>query len=163
MKTRKTAIIALALVVLVLVGAGVYILSTRKNTDLPIGQAIEVIPSIQPEEIGLELAIKSDKKYVKFTINKPDGIEKVDYEIVYDAVAPDDGEGGGGKITQSLTGSLAKKDTKNGKLGIEYRELGTCSTGGKCRFDQGVESVKVILKVTKEGNKVFQTEKSIDL
>lgn len=166
MQSKRTAFIALAVVVLILVGASVYILSSRKsNPNQPLGQAIEVIPTIAPNEIGLDFVAKPDKKYVKFTINKPDGIEKVDYEISYDAIAPQDssGEGGGGKVTQSLAGSLAKKDVKNGKLGIDWRELGTCSTGGLCRFDQGITSVNLILKLTKTDNKVFQVETSITL
>jgi len=167
MKSRKTAIIALVVVVLVLFG-GAYIIASQRSNKTPdlIGQEMEIIPTIAASDIGLELVAKSDKKYVKFTINKPEGIDKVDYEITYDAIPPEEssGEGGGeGKVTQSLTGTLTKKDTKNGKLGIDYRELGTCSTGGKCRFDQGVTSVKVIVKITRSNGKVFQAETSIDL
>ncbi len=167
MKSRKTAIIALAVVALVLFGGAYLIASQRSNkaSDL-IGQEMEVVPTIAASDIGLELVARSDKKYVKFAINKPEGIDKVDYEITYDAIPPEEnsGEGGGeGKVTQSLTGTLLKKDAKNGKLGIEYRELGTCSTGGKCRFDQGVTSVKVIVKITRSNGKAFQAETSIDL
>ncbi|MCL4354472.1 hypothetical protein M1349_03315 [Patescibacteria group bacterium] len=168
MKNRKTAIIALVVVLVILFGAGVYLIASQRSNKTPelIGQELEIVPTIPASDIGLELVAKSDKKYVKFTINKPEGIDKVDYEITYDATAPEDtsGEGGGeGKVTQSLTGTLLKKDMKNGKLGIDYRELGTCSTGGKCRFDQGVTSVKVIVKITKSNGKAFQAETSIDL
>lgn len=158
MLKNKKILAAIGVIILLLIGGAVYVLSTRQNSSPKLqGEAIEVIPTIMPDEIGLEFVAKSDKKYVKFTINKPEGIEKVEYEITYDAVSE------GNMVAQALAGDLTKDDAKDGKLGIDYRELGTCSTGGKCRFDQGVESVKLILKITKSDGKVFQTEKSINL
>jgi hypothetical protein len=160
LKNKKILIPLIAVIVLILIGGGIYLFVSRNNasqTPTPIGEQMEVFPTIMPDDIGLEIQVKSDKKYVKFTINKPDGIEKVEYEIVYNAIMD------GNELSQALIGDLAKADIKDGKLSIEYRELGTCSTGGKCRFDTGITWVKVVLKITKSDGKIYQAEQKIDL
>lgn len=125
--------------------------SSAQTTD-------QTIPTIKPEDIGLVFSATADKKYVKFVINKPDGIDSIDYDISYDAIS-DDGQ----TVNQGLTGQLSKSDVQNSVLQTKNRELGTCSTGGKCRFDKGVKAVKLLLKITKNDGKVYQCEQNLML
>lgn len=154
--------IAVAVFVL-LMGAGFFFLmSANKSQGPQVDQTMQqtIFPTIVPQDIGLIFEAKPDKKYVRFTINKAQDITHVTYDISYDAVSPDDD---GALVSQGLNGEIKQQDIKNGKAGIDWRILGTCSTGGKCRFDQGVKQVHLLLKITKSGGMIYQAESSLTL
>lgn len=161
-KNKKVVLTAAVIGVLLLLGGGWYVMSAKNNASTQVAnqskyEEDEVIPTLAPEEIGLEFIAKLDKKYVKFIINKPEGIEQVDYDISYNAIS------NGNTVNQGLTGEVKKDEFKNGKIEINWRELGTCSTGGKCRFDEGVAEVTLILRITKKDDQVFQVTKTLTL
>lgn len=157
-------LIGIAVVVfLLLIGSGIFFLYQANKPQGPqIDQAQQqtVFPTIMPQDLGLVFEAKTDKKYVRFTINKAQDITHVTYDISYDAVSPDDD---GALVSQGLNGEIKQQDIKDGKAGIDWRILGTCSTGGKCRFDQGVKQVHLLLKLTKTGGMIYQAESSLTL
>lgn len=159
---NNKAVIVVILVGLLLVGGVIYFLSSSKKTApvQPKPQIVEeeVIPTLMPEDLGLEFKASPDKRYVKFIIAKAEGIDTIEYDISYTAVSEE-----GNTVNQGLTGELSQDDAQNGKIETEYRELGTCSTGGKCRFDKGVKDIKLTLKITKTDGKVYMAEKDLSL
>lgn len=160
MQNRNTILAAVGVIALIFTGIGLYVFNSSKaQTAAPQtpSEYEEEILTATPEEIGLEFMAKSDKKYVKFAINNPKDIEYVAYDIIYDAIS------NGNVVSQGLTGEVKEDEISKDKIEINYRELGTCSTGGKCRFDEGVKKVTLVLKITKTDGKIYQVEKSIDL
>ena len=150
-------------VFVLLIGAGVFFIWNANKPQGPqIDQAMQqtVFPTIVPQDLGLTFVAKDDKKYVKFTISKAHDITHVTYDISYDAISPDDNAT---LVTQGLNGEIKQQDIKNGVAGIDWRILGTCSTGGKCRFDQGIKQVHLLLKITKTGGMIYQAESSLTL
>lgn len=150
-------------VFVLLIGGGVFLLY---NANKPQGPQLDqvqqqtVFPTVTADNLGLTFEAKPGNQYVRFTITKPNDITHVSYIISYDAISPDSA---GELVSQGLNGDLDKKDIKNGTLGIDWRILGTCSTGGKCRFDQGVKQVHLLLKITKSSGLIYQAESSITL
>lgn len=154
MKEKK--VIAAVLIVIVVVVAGVFLFSNRsKPQEEKTAENKEetVIPTINPDELGLTVTLRNDKKAIKFEITNTSDIESVEYQISYDKEA--DGE----QISEALIGE-AKKES--GKVSITYREFGTCSSG-VCRYDTVISPVTVILKITKTDGKIYQAEKTVEL
>src|SRR3989338_3811488 len=146
MKNKQIGIIA-GVVILLLVIAGAFLgLNKSTQPQQPIQEQMgieeEVVPTLAPEEIGLDFFSTKNKTYVKFIVTKGADIQHIDYNIIYDAQVE------GNVVSQGLNGEVEQSDFTNGKVEAE-RILGTCSTGGKCRFDQGVSSVQIIMKITK--------------
>lgn len=160
-------VIASAVVLFVLlIGAGAFFLynaNRSQGPQLDQTQGQTVFPTITAQNLGLTFEAKSDKKYVRFTVNNASDIAHITYEISYDAIASSDEGGDGGLVPQGLNGEITKDQIKNGKAGIDWRILGTCSTGGKCRFDQGVKEVHLLLKITKTSGLIYQAESSLTL
>ncbi len=154
MKNKKVLII-LGIVILIALGGGGYYFfgktSSKPVDNSPLIQQ-ENIPAIAPEDIGLTLMARPDKKAIKFEIEKIDDIQSVDYEISYLAK---------GNIPRGAIGTVTVKPGEE-KISTNYIDLGTCSSG-KCKYDEGVSSVKVTLRINKTDGKVFQTEKSLEL
>lgn len=163
-KNKKLLIGIVVVVLLVVAGIGIFFLSGRsEEPEEEVGIAAENLPKMDPQEIGLEIVPSSDQRYIQFKVTKLDGIKHLEWEFTYDADAPADlGNGEGGRVTQGFGGE-ADIDSGESEYTSEKRELGTCSTGGKCRFDTGIEKVDLIIKVTKTDGKVFQVEDSLTL
>ncbi|MDO8639854.1 MAG: hypothetical protein Q7R53_02915 [bacterium] len=154
MKNKNIFIGISVLFLIILVVGGYYVLSAQKKPASiePEVTQQEVIPTIMPDELGLILMARSDKKAIKFEITNISGITSVDYEINYLAK---------GSIPRGAIGHVEVKSDQN-KISTNYIELGSCSSG-KCKYDEGVTSVKLLLKITKSDGKVFQAEKSLEL
>lgn len=166
MKNKSLLVIG-AVILLLLVGGGYYFFFANKSsegTDEDISSSIqdESIPVLSAEELGLELMASSDKRKVKFIIGNASDIKRIEYELTYDADIPKDQqlEGGEGKVTRALTGDVDLEGESTYES--EFLDLGTCSSG-TCRYDTGVESVTLILKVTKNDDKVYSSEASLEL
>lgn len=160
---RKVVIGIVVAVLLIVLGVAFFFISNRsQNTEEEVGFEEEILPSISSEELGLEILPSSDLKYVQFKITNLEDITHLEWEFTYDAIAPDTGDGGGGMVTQGFGGEA---DIKPGEKEFisDRRELGTCSTGGACRFDTGIERIDLILKVTKSNGTVYQAETSKEL
>lgn len=156
MKEKKMLIIICVVVLLLLGGGGYLVLSKTssvKPTPAPIAEEEEIVEEISPKDIGLELILRPDKKAVKFLIANASDIETVDYQISYSKEV--DGE----EVPEGLIGDAKPED---GKIEINYRELGTCSSG-VCRYDKVVSPIKITLKITKTNGKVYKAEDSIEI
>lgn len=156
MKNNKILLLIVILILILLVGGGYYILIGSKNSSTnQTAQAIptpEVIPTLNPEDLGLKLTARSDGKAVKFEITNIKDIESVEYELTYLAK---------GDIPRGTIGTVEIKPTDT-KIETKYLDLGSCSSG-KCKYDEGVTSVKLVLKITKKDGNVYSAEKSLDL
>jgi hypothetical protein len=150
-KDKKILIVIVAALVVII--AVVLFLTLGKNgssqkTQTPQEEAIQVIPTIAPEEIGFDLTSGKGGRTVILEIAKTDGLKTVEYTLSY----------------------LDKTDIERGAYGqldlkvtpaIKEITLGTCSD--VCHYDEGVSLVKMVLKVTKDDDKVYQLEKTLEL
>lgn len=167
MKKNKNLYIIIAAVIVVLLGVGTYMLLGNKGakttddasqSEMALDEAIK----LSPLDVGLELTATANKKQVRFILNQATGITKIEYELSYEA----DSAGGkddesGGRITRGVAGEDvidADQDTYESKL----LDLGSCSSG-TCRYDKGVTSVHLLLKLTKSDDKIYQVEQDLDL
>jgi hypothetical protein len=161
---NKPLLIGVVILLFVILGGGFYVLSSGKKAAAPTDTSQDqVVLNMKPEEIGLTLALTPDNKKVKFKADKLSGVSHLEWEFSYDADIPVSNEGGGeagGKVTQSFGGET---DVKGSSYESIFREIGTCSTGGKCRYDSGVQKVDILIKVTKSDGKVYQVKDSISL
>ena len=155
---EQKKILVIGGVVLVVLAIGGYFLFSKKTTSVPVEQkaVVEeeqaVIPTIAPEDLDLTFTARSDSKAVKFTISNTAGIQSVDYEISYLAK---------GDIPRGAIGHLDVKPSEK-TVSTNYIDLGTCSSG-KCKYDEGVTEVKLLLKIVKDDGKTYSTETSLDL
>lgn len=152
MINKRSLIIAIAAVVVVLLGVSIYVLSTRnqvpaQTTDEP-GIEIELIPTIIPSDLGLTLKMGDDGKRVIMTIKNTTDISFIDYELSYTS------EGG---IPRGAIGHVDVKEV--GKAVTQEIVLGTCSD--VCHYDSEVSDIKLIVKISKTDNKTYQSEISL--
>ncbi len=152
----KRLIAVVVVIILLLVGGAFFLLAGRHDSDETANSDDEPsvgqnVASLKPDEIGLTMEALSNNKQVKFNIAKPDGITAVEYELTY--TAADDQQRG-------IIGQI--EDLKEGSP-IESKplDLGSCSSG-TCKYDTGVKSVDLLLKVTKSG-KDYQVKDTLSL
>lgn len=136
MKNKSALYISIGIVVLVLVVGAVVIKNLSGNTDnnqLNEEEQVELPPA--DPSILVDVKAKPDGKTVVLSISKiPRSTVTIEYELSY---LTGDGlpKGALGKITLNDKTEI-----------IRDILLGTCSTGGKCTYDSGVTSVKLVLK-----------------
>lgn len=156
MGSKKIIIILVILILLSLVGGGYYFFAAEQESKPKIVEPPqvqeEVIPTANPEDLGFKLTARSDKKAVKFEVLNIKDILSVDYELSYLAQ---------GNIPRGAIGHVEVKPD-DVKISTSYIDLGSCSSG-KCKYDEGVTSVKMILKINKKDGKVYSSEKSLEL
>lgn len=146
LKSRNFLIAAVAVVVILLGGS---FLLFRGSGSAPIPQETleeEPIPTISPDELGLKLEAVVSENAVYLTVENTDGIKEMDYEASY--IAADVPRGVIGKV------NLNRKPAK------EKIYLGTCSD--VCHPDKDTANIKVVLKITKDDGKVYQSESSLE-
>lgn len=167
LKNKTTLLIIMALVLLLLLGGGYFLFARQsgpKETTSQIQSQIDTGPqNLSPEEIDLELKATNDNKKVQFTIGKLLGIKAVSYELTYeaDSTEKERSEGGDARIQRGITGE-AKLKSGDSTYKSPQLDLGSCSKN-VCRYDKGVDSVSLVLKITKTNNKIYQVEKELDL
>lgn len=155
---NKNVFIAVGVVILlIVVGGGYYFFSSSsKKLETKVSQEDQqeevIVPTLSPKDVGLTFVARSDKKAVKFSLTEASDIKSIDYEISYTAK---------GDIPRGAIGHLDVKPTDK-KVETNYIDLGTCSSG-KCKYDEGVESVKLILKIAKNDDKSYSVEDSLSL
>jgi hypothetical protein len=148
-------------VVILLLGLGAFFYLSSRNAEpvVPVENSLdEEVVTLSPEEIGLELVASANNRQVKFVINKPDGISALEYELSYEADAAGGEEG---RISRGVAGEEELDGTEE-VYESKFLDLGSCSSG-TCRYDTGVESVNLLLKVTKSDDTVYQVEDSLTL
>lgn len=151
---NKNLLIGLSLAVLIILGGGYFVLfaSKSKVSPAPTAAPEEIVLTLKPEDIGLTLIARPDKKAVKFEIAKALDITAVEYQLTYIAK---------GDIPRGAIGNTEIKAGQD-KIESNYIDLGTCSSN-KCKYDEVISPVKLLLKVTKKDGKVYQVEASLDL
>lgn len=148
---NKNLIVGLVIGALVLVGGGVFVLSSgKKESSAPIEQTPleEQVSTISPEEIGLTLSQSADNRKVILEVTNTEGLTGLDYELSYTSK---------GDIPRGVIGHIDIKQA--GKSVRQEITLGTCSD--VCHYDQDVSNIKLILKVTKADGRVAQAEKAL--
>lgn len=166
---KRNLLIAVAVIIVLLLGVGGFVFV---NHNLSQGQSDEQTQNfddaikLSPKDIGLQMIASSNKKQVKFVINKPQGFTKVDYELSYmaNSVGGGDDEGEGdmpAKINRGVAGD-DQISSGESKYESKFLDLGSCSSG-TCRYDTGVDSVHLLLKLTKSDGKLYQVEDDLSL
>lgn len=170
LKNKTFAIAVVAVIVVLLLGIGGFMFV---NHNLSQGQSddqtqnFEDAIKLSPSDIGLQMIASSNKKQVKFVINKPQGFTKVEYELSYMAnstgtASEDEGEGDmPAKINRGVAGDDQISPDES-KYESKFLDLGSCSSG-TCRYDTGVDSVHLLLKLTKSDGKLYQVEDDLKL
>lgn len=147
-----------AVIVLVVVSIGGYFILGKKEskTQTTSTQIQEdVVRTISPEELGLTVTLREDKRAIKFSIENAGDIATIDYQISYTK------EINGEEVPEGLIGQV-EVDPTDDTVGINYREFGTCSSG-VCRYDKVVSSVNLTLKIIKQNGKTYSLEETIEL
>ncbi len=153
---KKLLAAAAAFLVLAILG-GVFFISRNKSTNsnnINNGIAESDLPVLSPEDIGMEVTLRPDGKALMFELTKADDITRVEYTIEYEKEI--DGE----RVPEGIFGEM--NIGEDGITKTDYREFGTCSSG-RCRYDNVVSDVTIILRVTKKDGKEYQVEKILKL
>ncbi len=161
-KKRNNQIITGVVVVLLLI-SGFLIFGRKAKTVQQDTTQDQTVQKLSAEDLGLIITPKPDKKAIKFSISKASDIKSIEYELTYeaDSTAQEISEGGEARVQRGITGD-AKIDSGKGSYESEWLDLGSCSKN-ICRYDTGVKSVSLTLKIVKQDGKVYQSEKSLDL
>ena len=151
MKNKKI-ITFLAIGAIILIGGGIFILSSNKKPAPVIEQVPqeEQITIMKPEEIGLSLTASIDKKKIVLEVANTKDITGLDYELSYTSK---------GDIPRGVIGHISVPQA--GKSVRQEITLGTCSD--VCHYDQDVSNIKLILKVVKTDGSTSQVSQSLAL
>lgn len=151
--------------ILILVGGGLFFFLGAKpkpqvNTTVNETQD-EVVQKLSPEQLGLTMEASPDNKKVKFGVEKASDIKSMEYQITYeaDSTAQEKSEGGDARVQRGITGQA---DVKGSKYSSDWLDLGSCSKN-VCRYDTGVKSIQLTLKVVKKDGKTFEVEKTLEI
>lgn len=165
MGKNKNNLLAIGVVLLVVVGLlGFYLISSNNKPQVDESQvAEETVQSIKPEDIGFKIESTAGKKKVKFSITKAQGIKAIEYQITYeaDSTAQEKSEGGEPRVQRGITGEIAVKPGE-GTFESEDLDLGSCSKN-VCRYDTGVDSIDITLKITKNDGKIYDLQDNLSL
>jgi hypothetical protein len=157
--------IIIGIVVLIIIGAGVFFVMSNNNKQAVQDQTFvpNSVQTLSPSSIGLKLEASSDKKKVRFTIAKASDIKGIEYELTYDAnsTAQERSEGSNATVQRGITGQL-NVSSGSSTYQSSWLILGSQSAN-VVRYDSGVKSVSITLKVTKTDNKVYQVQDSFNL
>lgn len=166
MLKNKTILIIIGIILLLLLGGGYFFFfrqpASKPPTDQNQTQAQSGPENLSPEEIGLMLTASPNKKQVKFSIEKFSGIKAVAYQLTYeaDSTKQEISEGGEPKVQRGIIGD-AKIKPGESSYESSWIDLGSASKN-VVRYDTGVDSISLILKITKDNGKVYQVEKNLD-
>lgn len=163
---NKKVLIGIGVVVgLGILLGGYFLIFNKSKSETPDDEFIEeqIAEELAPEKIGLTMEANASKQAVRFAIAKATGIKSLDYEIIYeaDSTAAERSEGGDDRVSRGITGDVAMKSGQS-TYQSQWHDLGSCSKN-ICRYDKGVDSVKITLKVVMDDGKVYQVEKTLEL
>lgn len=151
MKPKQWYMLIVAVVVaVILIGAGAWLLGKKKAApQAPVAlDTSGQIYTLSPQDIGLSVAFRSDKKAMKFSVANASGINSIDYQISYTKTI------NGQQVQDGLIGTV-NMNPGDSRASIDYREFGTCSSG-VCRYDTVVGPVTLTLKIVKSDGKIYQ-------
>lgn len=145
-----------AFLILIVLGA-VFFLTRRQEAPTigpsPSSEGSDLL-TLTPEDIGMVVTVRPDKKALMFEITKAQDIKRIEYTIEYEKEI--DGE----RVPEGIFGEM--KISVDGITKTDYREFGTCSSG-KCRYDNVISDITIILRVTKIDGKEYQVKKIVKL
>lgn len=162
---KKVGIIIGVVVVLLILGGGAFAMMNKK-APTPITDNTttdQIVGTLKPEEIGLSLETSDSNKRIKVAVAKASDIKSLEYEITYDADVPaaEKLEGGEDRVSRGFSDQAELKSGQSSYQSKDF-DLGSCSKN-VCRYDTGVTEIKIIMKVTKRDNKIYQVEDSVKL
>ncbi len=165
LKTRNGKIMAALVAVLLVVSGYLLFAGKPKVAEEPVAQD-QSLKSISAEELGLTMEASPDKTKFKFVVAKIGDIKTIDYDIVYEADLPlsEQVEGSEPRTQRQIGGQITEDEIKkgNGKYESKWIDLGSCSRN-VCKYDQGVTSIEMVLKIVKSDGKIYQAEKTLEL
>ncbi len=147
------------LVILVVIIGGAVFLSkannSQSNQDVNALPTQIPIPTLTPASIGLSLKVGTPGQTVVASLSNTAGISEADYELDYTAKNPNPTPGGADRVPRKIIGSF---DLSIQPVSKEIK-LGTCSD--VCHYDQDVQDISLILKITKSDGTVYQSQTSL--
>jgi hypothetical protein len=164
LKKKSVPIILGIVVLLVIGGIGYFILSNNaKKTAQEDTFVDNSVQTLSPSAIGLKLEASPDSKKVRFTIASASDIKDIEYELTYDAdsTAEERSEGSEARVKRGITGEESIK-AGSSTYQSSWLILGSQSAN-IVRYDTGVTSVGITLKITKTNGKIYQVQDSLNL
>lgn len=166
---NNKGVVGIIIVIFLIVGGAGAFFFLNKQQAKPQPAQIQpqdtttAVSKLSNDDIGLSLSISDSKKQVKFSIAKLPDIKEIEYEITYEANASSTelAQGSDTRIQRGITGDV-KSVSGQSSYDSPFLDLGSCSKK-VCRYDSGVTSLKLTLKLTKSNGKVFQAEKVLTL
>lgn len=164
MLKKKNVQVIVGVVLLLLIAGGAYFVIANNKQKPVEDQTVEenLVQTLSPKDIGLTMEASPDKKRVKFKITKADDIKSIEYELTYeaDSTKQEIADGGDARVQRGITGEA----NVNGKSSYEsdFLVLGS-ESANTIRYDTGVKSVNITLKLTKTNGKVYQVQDKLDL
>lgn len=155
-QNKKMMMVGGIIAALLIVGVGIKLLTTApKSNDQGNGNMlpeVEVLPTVDSSVVVTLKPLDKGKEVEVSVKNAPKGTTAIEYEMSYDAVVD------GNKVPKGAIGTI---DEIVGNSVTRKITLGTCSSG-TCKYDLGVESVKLTLRFTGlYGAQIFEKEFSI--
>ena len=156
LKNKKVIAAVAVFVVLIIAGGALFLFKNQSSSETSSDDLIATsdLPELSPEEIGMEVTVRKDQKALMFELTKADDIARVEYTIEYEKEL--DGE----TVPEGIFGEM--NIGEDGITKTDFREFGTCSAG-RCRYDNVVSDVTIVLKVTKKDGKEYQVTKIVKL
>lgn len=147
---KKLLLIAIGTLFILLFGAFLVknaLFSKSENKPDVSPTPVVVFPTVT-DDVVVTLTATAGKRAVSLKISQvPKGTEMVEYEMKYLT---------GSGLIHGLSGTIR---LAQGEESIEREDLtlGSCSSGGKCTYDEGVTSIDVVIKFTGSfGSSIFQ-------
>jgi hypothetical protein len=163
---NKTVQIILGILLIAALGVTGYFIIAGRSTSKIVKEekeSADVVHQLSAEALGLSLEANSAKNEVKFVIEKASDIASIEYQLMYeaDSTAAERREGGEPRVQRGITG---EETIKSGQSSYEstWLVLGS-ESAGVVRYDKGVSSVKLTLKIIKTDGKIYEVEKSLEL
>jgi len=158
--------IIVGVVVLLVIGVGAYFfIAGNANNKTTKDQVTDdtTVQTLSPQDIGLKLEAAPDSKKVRFTIAKASDIKSIEYELTYEAnsTAQEQSEGSDARVQRGITGQ-ATISSGDSSYQSTWLILGSQSAN-VVRYDTGVKSVNITLKITKASGKVYQVQDKLSL
>lgn len=160
-KNVQTGLI-IFLVIAILGGGYFFVAGKSKTKKEPVAtQTQDVITSLTAEALGLSMEMSPDNKKVRIIIDNAKDIKIIEYQITYeaDATAQELSEGGEDRVARGITGEAK---VKSGSFESEWLDLGSCSKN-VCKYDTGVTSLELTLKITKKDGKLYEASDTLEL
>ncbi len=159
-KKRNVQIIT-GIIILVLIAGGFYVAGNTKQK--PVEEVVDqnIVQILTPKDIGLSLEASPDNKKVRFTVAKASDIKAIEYELTYeaDSTAQERSEGSDERVQRGITGD-AEIDGES-SYESEWLVLGSQSAN-VVRYDTGIESISITLKITKKSGKIYQVKDKLE-